>query len=209
MVSTKTLLATIILYTTSTLFPNYLSVSYYHASNTIQHLPAISTLSNQHIGAIIPLNQLCCWAWRNIYHAIDKGSSTVLISLDLSTAFDTIDHGSVDCKPASAYLDSSLQYSTPILRGTVNICPNWLHHIFCFLLLCALRTFRKDLFLVRCFIHYPSHLLHIVSSHGLLQQQYADDTPLYVAISKDNYDTPVAKLKIYVSTLHTWFYITE
>ena len=28
----------------------------------------------------------------NIYHAIDEGSSTVLISMDLSTAFDTIDH---------------------------------------------------------------------------------------------------------------------
>ena len=28
----------------------------------------------------------------NIYHAIDEGSSTMLISLDLSAAFDTIDH---------------------------------------------------------------------------------------------------------------------
>ena len=28
----------------------------------------------------------------NIYHAIDEGLSTVLISLDLSAAFDTIDH---------------------------------------------------------------------------------------------------------------------
>ena len=31
-------------------------------------------------------------AVENIYHASDEGSSPVLISLDLSTAFDTIDH---------------------------------------------------------------------------------------------------------------------
>ena len=28
----------------------------------------------------------------NIYHAIDTGSSTVLVSLDLSAAFDTLEH---------------------------------------------------------------------------------------------------------------------
>ena len=38
-----------------------------------------------------------------------------------------------------------------------------------------------------------------------MQQQYADDTQLYVAISKDNYDTPVATLELCLSTLHTWF----
>ena len=54
---------------------------------------------------------------------------------------------------------------------------------------------------------FISSIAHIVSSYGLLQQQYkyADDTRLYVAISKDNYDTPVAKLELCLSTLHTWF----
>ena len=46
---------------------------------------------------------------------------------------------------------------------------------------------------------------HIVSSYGLLQQRYADDTQLYVAIFKDNYDIPVAKLELCLSILHTWF----
>ena len=40
---------------------------------------------------------------------------------------------------------------------------------------------------------------------GVLQRQYADDTQLYIAISKDNYDTPVAKLKLCLSTLHIGF----
>ena len=52
---------------------------------------------------------------------------------------------------------------------------------------------------------FISSIAHIVSSYGLLQQQYADDTQLFVAISKDNYDTSVAKLELSLSTLHTWF----
>ena len=43
---------------------------------------------------------------------------------------------------------------------------------------------------------------YIVSSYDLLQQQYADDTQLYGAISKDNYDIQV---ELCLSTLHTWF----
>ena len=50
-----------------------------------------------------------------------------------------------------------------------------------------------------------SPIAHIVSSYGLLQQQYTDDTQFYVAISKENYDTPVAKLELCLSTLDTWF----
>ena len=103
----RTLLATIILYQTSTIYPSYLCILYYDVFNTIQHLPAISTLSNQHIGAIISLNRLSCWPWTlsttlltralllaldTIYHDIDEGSSTVLISFDLHAAFDSIDH---------------------------------------------------------------------------------------------------------------------
>ena len=52
---------------------------------------------------------------------------------------------------------------------------------------------------------FISSIAHVVSSYGLLQQQYADDTQLYVAIFKDNYDTPVTKLELRLSTLHTWF----
>ena len=52
---------------------------------------------------------------------------------------------------------------------------------------------------------FISPIAHILSSYGLLQHQYPNDTQLYVAISKDNYDNPVAKLELCLSTLHTWF----
>ena len=41
---------------------------------------------------IIPMSHYCYWALDNIYHAVDDGSSTMLIWLDLSAAFDTIDY---------------------------------------------------------------------------------------------------------------------
>ena len=65
---------------------------------------------------------------------------------------------------------------------------------------------RPPSWLCSLFSLFISPIAHIVSSYGLLQLQYADDTQLYVAISKDNYDTPVAKLELCLSTLHApWF----
>ena len=182
-----------------------MSILYYHASNIIQHFPSILTLSNQHIGAVIPLNQLCCWPWtistmllmkahrRCWYHWI-----LALHLTPLTTLFSSVAH-----KPASAYLDSPLHGSTPILRGAVNV------HIGCStstVTLCTTVVPQESLLGPMLFSLFISPISHIVRSYGLLQQQYADDTQLYVTISKEkNYDTPVAKLELCLSTLHTWF----
>ena len=66
-----------------------MSVLYYHAPITIQHLPAISTLSNRRYNFT---ESALLLALHKNYHAIDEGSSMVLISLDRSAAFNTIDH---------------------------------------------------------------------------------------------------------------------
>ena len=52
---------------------------------------------------------------------------------------------------------------------------------------------------------YISPIAHIVSSFGLLQQQYADDTQLYVVISKDNHFLALNQLEHCLAVLHTWF----
>ena len=53
---------------------------------------------------------------------------------------------------------------------------------------------------------YISPIAHIVSSFVLLQQQYADDTQLYVAISKDNHFLALYQLEHGLVVIHTWFY---
>ena len=136
----------------------------------------------------------------------DEGSSMVLLSLDLILALhstlSTTPFSSVDYKPVSAYLDSSLHGSTPILSGAVNLSILAVPRL---QLLCAPWRSAGSVLGPMLFSLFISPIPHIVSSYGLLKQQYADDTQLYVAISKDNYDTPVAKLELCLSTLHTWF----
>ena len=141
----------------------------------------------------------------NIYHAIDEGSSTVLISLDLSAAFDTIDH--------TIHL---IQLQTSF--GISGLALAWFHfyleghsqfvRIGCStspVTMCSPGIPQGYVLGPMLFSLFISHVAHVVSSYVLLQQQYADDTQLYVAISKDNYDTPVVKLELCLSTLHTWF----
>ena len=52
---------------------------------------------------------------------------------------------------------------------------------------------------------YISPIAHIFSLFGLLQQQYADGTQLYLAISKDNYFHALNQLEHCLVVLHTWF----
>ena len=138
----------------------------------------------------------------NIYHAIDEDSLTVwyylILALHSTTSITPL--SSVDYKPASAYLDSPLYSSTSILRGAVNLSVLAVPRL---QLLCAPHAFRKDLSLVLCFFHI--HPLHILSVHMDYCVRSTLTSLSSVAISKDNYDTPVAKLEVCLSTLHTWF----
>ena len=52
---------------------------------------------------------------------------------------------------------------------------------------------------------YTSPIAHIVSSFGLLQQQYADDTQIYVAVSHLNQSINIYQLEWCLSALHIWF----
>ena len=122
--------------------------------------------------------------------------------LALHSTPSTTPFSSVDYKPASAYLDSPLHDSTPILRGVVNLSVLAVPYL---QVLCAPRAFRKDLFFVLCFFPYSSHSLHILSVHMTPCSISTLTTQLYVAISNYNYDTPDAKLELCLSTLHTWF----
>ena len=51
---------------------------------------------------------------------------------------------------------------------------------------------------------YTSPIEHIVSSLGILQQQYADDTQIYVAVSRLNQSINIPQLERCLSALHTW-----
>ena len=105
----------------------------------------------------------------NIYHAIDTGSSTVLVSLDLSAAFDTLVHSvllnrlqnSFDITGlALAWLQSYLSDHRQFvcIRGSkspeTQCCT-------------SVRVFYRSLRLVPCCSLYISHLLLTLSVHSV------------------------------------------
>ena len=131
----------------------------------------------------------------NIYHAIDEGSSTVMISLDLSAAFDTIDHIILLSRlqtsfgisgVAIAWFHSYLEGRSQFVRIGCSTSP---------VTLCTTRVPQGSV-LGPILFPFSSHPLHILSVHMASCNSSMLTTLNSVAISKDNYDTSVAKLEL-------------
>ena len=128
----------------------------------------------------------------------------MLISLDLSAAFDIIDHTILLSRLQTSFGISGLAFAW--FRSYIDGRSQFVH-IGCSSSPATLCTtgVPQGSVLGPMFFPYSSQPLHILSSYGLLRQQYVDGTLLYVAISKDNYDTPVAKLELCLAILHALF----
>ena len=121
----------------------------------------------------------------NIYHAIDTGSYTVLISLDLSAAFNTVEH---------SILLNRLQNSFGITGFALAWFQFYLTDRSQFIRIgsskspvtpCCTGVPQGSVFGPMLFSLYISPIAHIASSFGLPpRQQYADDTQRYIAVSK-------------------------
>ena len=138
-----------------------------------------------------------------IYNAIDECSLTVLITLDHSAAIGTIDH---------SILLSRLQTSFGIFGLALACFHSYLERLSQFVRIgCSTFPFtlsttgipQRYVLSPMLFSIFSSQIAHIMSSYGSSGTQTI--LKLYGAISRDNYDTPVAKLKLCLSTLHTWF----
>jgi hypothetical protein len=134
----------------------------------------------------------------NIYTASDHGKPTILVSLDLSAAFDTIDH---------SQLISRLRTSFGI-SGTV---LDWLS---------SYLLNRTQVVKMRNTISTSSHLASgvpqgsvlgpilfsgkLAADYKLNHQQYADDTQLFISFSPSNPTPFVSQLETCLLQLHQW-----
>ena len=140
----------------------------------------------------------------NIYHSFDKGSSTMLISLDLSTALHTIYH---------SILLNRLQtiFGITGLASLGSILSCWARSI---------RSYWRFQFSRQSKLHWFStgirsgshtlYALHITHSTHCWFFLVSHSSSMLIILScmslyPDNYAVPVAQLQIYLDALHIWF----
>jgi hypothetical protein len=141
----------------------------------------------------------------HIYHSCDLGMSTVLVSLDLSAAFDTVDHSILLNRLKTsfglsgtvwAWLESYLSYRTQSVRlgnhssSSVSLFSG---------------VPQGSVLGPLLFAIYTSPIAHICSTYSVNQRQYADDTQLFIALSPSNFTGLISNLENCLSTLHSWF----
>ena len=140
------------------------------------------------------------------YHAADDGLATLLLSFDLSTAFDTIDHSILLKRLSTSFgvigsahnwLSSYLSDRSSSVRvgsSSSTVLPS----------ICGVP--QGSVLGPVLFSIYISPIAHIASQFNVRQQQYADDTQLMLFISPSNLDNSLLNLQHCLSSLKSWFF---
>jgi exonuclease III len=141
----------------------------------------------------------------HVYHSANLHKSTLLVSLDLSAAFDTIDHhillkrlestfgiSGIALKWITSYLINRSQYvkvgdSSSNHRVSKSGVP------------------QGSVLGPLLFTIYVSPIASLLSQQGVNQHQYADDTQLFISISKSSALADLHTLESSLAILSQWF----
>ena len=129
---------------------------------------------------------------------------TLLVSLDLSAAFDTIDHSTLlSCLATSfgvngtalAWISSYLtNRSQTVCIGSVSSDPS----------ICVSGVPQGSVLGPLLLSLYISPIGQIVSDFGIPHQQYADDAQLYIGLTTTNLTVTIERLQACLSALRSW-----
>jgi len=124
-------------------------------------------------------------------------SASVLHSTQFTTPFFSI--VSLPVSASWVPFTNGLNHVIPTVLFQLLLAPlplsNYLH----------LQVFPRPVLGPILFTIYVSPIASIVSPHGVNQQQYADDTQLFVFLSHSSLSSSLCSLQRYVSSLHSWF----
>ena len=141
----------------------------------------------------------------DILTALDSGSGAVLLMLDLSAAFDTIDHGILLSRLNSLYgisgdaLDWFKSYLSNrvqrvIIGDTVSECKNL-----------NFGVPQGSVLGPKIYCMYTKPISDIIAGHGLSHHCYADDTQLYIAIEHSaNLHSKLLRMEQCVADIRNW-----
>ena len=142
----------------------------------------------------------------DILSAFDAGSSAILLMLDLSTAFDTIDHDILLSRLCNVYgvtgdaLDWFRTYLTGRIQRVVieNAVSGDQQLGFGVPQGCVLGS--------KMYCMYTKPVGYIIQRHGLSHHSYADDTQLYMTMdhSNNNWRDCLSRIQLYVFEIREW-----
>jgi len=135
----------------------------------------------------------------DILSVLDTGDVDVLTLLDLSAAFDTVDHASVLRRLKTSY-DSVLEWFTSYLSGRIQSVRCGMSTSDATAVLCG--VLQGSVLGPILFLLYTADLLLLVERHNLQPHIYADDTQIY------GFCRPVAATQLQepVSAMHVSMY---
>jgi len=124
----------------------------------------------------------------------DFGSSTLLVSLDLSEAFDTIDHVTL-----INHLRTSFGITGSVLSWLQSYLSNRtqsvrIGHHSSTLTRCTTGVPQGSVLGPLLFATYTSPIATITRSFQVFHQQYADDTQLFIALNPSDPSSDIANL---------------
>jgi len=145
-----------------------------------------------------------CKTLNDTYLASDSGKCTMLLSLDLSAAFDTINHNILFNRLHTRFgiTASPMAWLTSYLLGrTQSVCVG---NASSTVTDCRTGVPQGSFLGPILFCLYISPIADTASQYNVSLQQYADDTQLYIACSVNDAASPLSTLESCLASLHCW-----
>jgi Reverse transcriptase (RNA-dependent DNA polymerase) len=130
--------------------------------------------------------------------------STILVALDQSAAFDCVDHMTLTCR---------LNHSFGVTGTTLNWISSHLvsrsrfvrwKHASSSVQSLETGVPQGSALGPLLFCLYIAPLSRVIRAHGINYHQYADDTQVYIAVSKSNFQVKLTQLETCTASVHAW-----
>ena len=141
----------------------------------------------------------------DFYTSIDGKKITILVSLDLSAAFDTLDHSTMLHR-----LEHTFGVSGPALLWISTYLAHRTHYVrlddaSSDVLNCNIGVPQGSVLGPLLFALYVAPVSSVLESHRLSHHQYADDTQLYIGCAFDDLTNSLHLVNMCTSDLNEWF----